>query len=451
MAFPTPEKTYEFDVNRRWNIIESDAEQAARHLHVLVKDQLLDQSHHGIGGTITEVVAGVTYQLAVNPADRAGNIIVPGSENFTTALIGKYVEIVGAASGGNNGVFQITAVPNADTIQYSNATGAAEAFTGNFRIARGNITSGNGAQMSPWKCQGSSAGTTGRGAAHDSIDRWIDASDLQSSTSTTTGGKSWFVFENTVTGAQFAVVHRSSSVSFEWINIHLLVSPELGFSGGTTVLFPAAADERTAVNNGDWCGSQANINSRSWFGNLVVSTDGQSTFFFLAASNRISMGWVIQRVADPISAGALIPWNGSQNVMMHDSFVDSVFWTRSGFNDSAKWYSTIDKDGSAGGPYLANFYATLEHVGTQAIVELHNNVGDELNPTARPFYRFGLATETIGVKGRHGRLTDLWVVDESPDGATSPQGSYFPNNQTRQLLKIGDCAIPWNGGKVILG
>lgn len=46
---------------------------------------------------------------------------------FTASLIGNFITIAGATSGGNNGTFVVTGVPSGTTIEYENAAGVAEA------------------------------------------------------------------------------------------------------------------------------------------------------------------------------------------------------------------------------------------------------------------------------------------------------------------------------------
>jgi hypothetical protein len=450
MTMPALEKSYEFDVNRWWPISNSSLEEAARELSILIKDQWLDQSHHGIGGTIAAVTPGVTYSLQISLGNVAGNILEPGSEDFTTALIGKYVEFSGASNGGNNGVFLITGVPAANTIEFANTGGVPEAFTGNFRISRGNITSGAGGQMSPWRCQGSGAGTTGRGSGHDGHDRWLAISDLQSST-VSGGNKSWFVFENTITGVQWCLVHWTNSTAYDWMYSAIYTSPELGFSTGSATQIPTAPDRQTCLQQSDWLGTQVNAASRNWFGNLIVSTDGVQTFYFNAVNGNISNGaHSTIPVVHSDFASAPRPWSGNQGIFMWDSFLDTVFWTISSLTDTARYNATIDHLGVDGGPYNANLVMTGEFIGASQVPEVFDWNWDLLAPLQWPFFNIGLYCVTTGVRGRLGRLQDIWMIN-TRTGREAPQGSYFPGTTARTRLKLGEFAIPWNGSVLKVG
>jgi len=449
MALPPLEKTWEYDVNREWAISTGSDETAGAQLSILVKDQLLDQSHHGIGGTIASVTPGVTYSLTVtNIANRAGNIVVLGSDVFTAALVGKYIEVVGAVNGGNNGVFQITSVIGTEILHIANAGGVAEVLsntTSSWRISRGSFTSGAGGVMSPWRCQGSGAGSTGRGSGHDKVDRWISINDLQSSTSDV-GNKSWFVWENTVTGAQFCMTHRTDSASFDWIRARFDMSPEIGFSGGTATVIPTATDRQTSLNAVAWIGTSGDAKSRSWFGHLAISSDGFHTFYFNTANSRIGNGAVFQKCpahADFIAAPR--PWSGDQNVMMWGSATDAEFWTIDSLTDTARVKATIDHLGTDGGPFVNNLVWTTEFADASQLPEIHDGTPDRLDPPKWLFYRVGLAATTVGVRGRIGRLVDVWAVNESDGLWSAPSGSYFPGSTARTRLKLGNFMIPWNG------
>jgi hypothetical protein len=55
-------------------------------------------------------------------------------ETWTSALIGAFITISSATTGGNNGTFLIQSVPGGTTLTYINASGAAEVFGGDYEI-----------------------------------------------------------------------------------------------------------------------------------------------------------------------------------------------------------------------------------------------------------------------------------------------------------------------------
>jgi hypothetical protein len=565
MPLPLKEKTWEFDANRFYQHVSTNNETTGRELYGTFKNQMIGASHTAYQGTITEIVAGVTYQLV--SSDRGGDPTVIGSEDFTAALIGKRVEFVGATSGGNNGVFEITSVPGVDTIQYSCTTGVAEAFIGSIRISNGKFTSGAGSTSatevltftgnasagevvtfsdaanthlnktytfrasvsniadevliggsasdsldnliaainrdagegttyggltrdnflvsasagagdtmdiacktrgvrgnaftlstdvtgaswgaaSPsggvdgffpaWRCKGSHG--TSKGAAMDGIDRWQNVvTDIAANTSGTRG---WFVYQNDVTGAEFLFWGHTSSNSFQWLRTVIAVSPELGFTGGSTSTRPTAVDdfEVSASNNEIW-GHTAPA-SQTWMLHMMHSDDGEDTRFWGMSFNNSYFLFMSETAKDAAKNGALIPWNGRQNILDWTETNGSVA-TIANWNDAAQMRGTIDKDASAGGHYEAAFYLSSEHYLSAQLLENFANIGDEL-ATEFMMTPVGLTASAVGIRGRHGRMSDFWYTHGQVT-LNVPQGSTYPSDGTHQFVKLGHFVFPWNG------
>jgi hypothetical protein len=258
------------------------------------------------------------------------------------------------------------------------------------------------------------------------------------------------VFENTVTGAQMAWTHDSASGSFDFIQMYIRMSPEIGFSGGSNTLHPTASDQQDSVVQADWIGTNTPAN-RSWHSHLIISNDGHVTFHFTTIANRISQACILQKV--PVSAdltGATRPWSGNQNIMMWESYVDSTVWTLDGFTDNAIFRGTIDHAGADGGPYVAAFYATTELASASQLPEVQGNQPTHLDPNKWQFYRMGLITLSTNVRGARGRLLDIFAVNEATNG-NAAQGSYYPGDLTRARLKVGHYLLPWNGSTLRKG
>jgi hypothetical protein len=56
--------------------------------------------------------------------------ITDAAGEFTSTMIGRWVTITGAPTANNNGVFKVTGVPDANTLQYTNPLAASEAAPG---------------------------------------------------------------------------------------------------------------------------------------------------------------------------------------------------------------------------------------------------------------------------------------------------------------------------------
>jgi hypothetical protein len=567
MPLPLKEKTWEFDANRVYQHVNTGHEFTGREMHGTFKNQMIGASHTAYQGTITEITPNVTYQLV--SSDRGGDPTVIGSEDFTAALIGKRVEFVGATSGGNDGVFEITAVPGVDTIQYACTTGVAEAFIGSIRVSNGKFTSGAGSTpateiltftgnagdgetvttfdglnthlnktytfrtvlvggniadevliggsasdsldnliaainrdagegttyggltrdnflvsasagagdtmdivcktrgvrgnaftlgttvtgaswgaASPsggadgyfpaWRCKGSHG--TSKGSAMDGIDRWQTvATDIASSTSGTRG---WFVFQNDVTGAEFLFWGHTSSNSFQWQRGVVSVSPELGFTGGTSSTRPTAVDQFDVSSSGNEFWGHTAPGDQTWLMHMMHSDDGEDTRFWGMAFNNNYFLFMSETAKDATKNGALIPWNGRQNILDWTEANGNAS-TIPNYNDGAQMRGTIDKDASAGGHYEAAFYLSSEHYVSATVMENFVNVRDEL---ANEFIMMpvGLTASAVGIRGRHGRMSDFWYTNATTL-VQVPQGSTYPSDGTHQFVKLGHFVFPWNG------
>jgi len=439
MALPALEKTWEFDVNRRWVVSTTNDETAGAQLSLAVKNLLMGQTHHGLDGTINEIVAGVTYELVAT--EQAAIDPFGASPDFDASLIGRTIEIIGATSPANDGKFAITAVPGTNTIRYSNASGVAEAFSGSYKVFNAQFSGGSGGVGSSWICKGSGAGSTGKGAAMDGRDRWLTTSDLQGSTSTG-GNRSWFVWQNEITGAELLLEHYSTFSNEDFWDASVYVSPELGFTGGGTNSRPTAVDEVTVQDRDRWLGD-GSVSNQVWFGNVMISDDGEDTRLFLATQGRVGQFFLCDRAKDPITAGPLIVWNGSQNVMTWEKATDSNVMTHGVWNDSAQLRATLDKDAATTGPHFAALYMTQEMLGSGMLAEQFPDHPSDLDDEF-PFFNIGLAATTVGYRGRHGRMSDVWFVNDQISRPPN-QGATFPNNTSRQFLKLGHMVVPWNG------
>jgi hypothetical protein len=446
MSVSAPIKTYEVDVLTYGPTAisaDGDSDEASKRMLLVMKDMWQGQSHHGFSGTINQITPGVTYELVAT--NRSGHKLFNevGAFNVGPSIVGKKIEITGATSGGNNGFFTITSVVNASTIRYTNATGVAEAFSGDYRVSNGKFTARGGA-FPAWICKGSSAGSTGKGAGMDARDRWHTKSDLQI-TGGATGNHSWFVLDNTENGVEMLITNNFASV-FRRINAE--VSCENGFTGGNTTTDPTSTDTfrfsgNGAVNNGYW------FMTDSWALNtiqlvFVHSTDGEQDYMIMR-HNGINQGMLATGIAGAPETSGSIPWNGNnayviypdgiaraQGLTPHLTFVE--------YNDSPRCVVTIDKDTTR---VRALGYLTASVTEAATVPENFSTGYEPVGKTFSP-ERIGLFLSTAGVRGRAAYIPDLyWANGHETYGMG--QGDSFPASGSRQWVKIGMFLIPWNG------
>ena len=245
----------------------------------------------------------------------------------------------------------------------------------------------------------------------DGIDRYTVDTDIISTTSGTS--ITWYVWENEVTGAEMLHFEDTNSTSWQYQHKEIWFSPEGGFTGGGAGVRPTATDEISVNGNGtDWLGHGY------W---------------------KFTCG----RAKDAIKNGALIPWDGNQNVMDWSRSTGDVN-TIAVWSDNAQMRATFDKDGLAGGPYLAAMYMGAESYISATVMENFIDWRDELANEYIITPMSGLICTTVGIRGRHGRLADVWITNARTD-LQVPQGSTFPADGTHQFVKIGQFVYPWAG------
>ena len=143
MTLPTLEKTWEHRTNVQFGPLNGTSTSAAAELQTFVKNLILDQTHFGYDGTINEISPGATYELVATT--QAGHQFLNPTGSFLldpefSGLVGRFIELRDSTNPANDGIFPITAVINGNTIRYTNATGVAGSFGGNYRISTGKFT-----------------------------------------------------------------------------------------------------------------------------------------------------------------------------------------------------------------------------------------------------------------------------------------------------------------------
>ena len=455
MPFPTQEKTYETAVYNYTPSAFTDDLGTWLNLRIM-KDLWQGQSHHGFAGTINEIVPNSEYELVAT--NRSGDKFSNESGDFTRdpvwggSLVGRRIEITGATSGGNNGIFVITSVVNASTIRYTNVTGVAEAFSGDYRVSNGRHTARGGA-FPYWVCKGSSAGSTGKGAGMDARDRWHTVSDMQL-TSGATGNHSWFVLQNLANGVEILITLNLSTVGRR---PNARVSCELGYTGGTTTTSPSAADSHYfcgngGVNNGYWFMHEAWGLGRNFQLIFIHATDGTQDFMLVKFNKSHQGMFATGLVGNPQNSGGLIPWNGNNAFCIFpdgrarnlSQYADGMSYVE--FNDSPRSVVTVDKDGAGPGPTSVELYLTAPML-INAMLGQHQPTSPDKPGLLHPGDRVGLDSVTSGYRGRYGYVPDLlWGGETYFAGVQA--NSTAPGDGSRLWRRFGHFWMPWDGSQL---
>ena len=448
MAPPAKEYNWLYNVNQQCFISASDDELAARNLILIMKHIWCDIRIAAWTGSFSKTGNTIRYtpsERGYGPTSSLFNEFSPTL--FIATDVGRTVRVAGATTAANNGYFTITAVdPSGLWIEWTNASGATESHVGSASVLKGSFPGApNG--RTPWRVYGS-CDDGGKGfSIGNGVDRWVTEADLRS---TTTGNQSWVVLENEITGAQILFHRLVNSTSQEYINIHISVSAERGYTGGNATTRPTAPDE-VIWNNGNfqWMGlSNGQVITGQWWLHFLITDDGKHTHFWGAIRGFEFWHFYCGQPEDVVDDTDGIPWTGQRNMLGWRRYDGTNLpFHPSLFNDNTgPAAATIDHLGVhpvSPGPHTGAFYWAAESLADAMVTERDyfgpNAVNDEWI-----MLPIGLVFNTALVQGRHGRLADIYVAP-SNDRMPIVSGWTAPGDGSRQWLKLRQLWIPWNG------
>lgn len=297
-----------------------------------------------------------------------------------------------------------------------------------------------GFASNPWIVQ-YSCNSSVAGSAGDLVDRWAAGTDLVWATGAS--AKSWIVLKQAgiATNFQICIELRSNQTTNEQI-MALTVSPNAGFTGGTTTARPTAADEFQVLNGGStafWMSSHTSTFSATY--HVQQSSDGACTRWFIGYQGRIQSFVFFEKATDAVT-GWTYPFAVGACAVVSATTGEGP--TYSNFNDNAGVVAT-----PAGGAFGYHSGGMGLFLSTEGYVA--GMLGEKLNVVANeissewPMCPIGLVSETVGKRGRHGALSDMWFgVNINQSGTT------YPADGSRQFLQLRDIVIPWNGTVPVL-
>lgn len=277
-----------------------------------------------------------------------------------------------------------------------------------------------GFASNPWavrySCDSVTAGTAG-----DLTDRWTADANLVYAAA----AHSWIVLRQTGIATNFEVCIDLGAASANGNTLTLAVSWSAGFTGGTTTARPTATDETVMISATSWTSNTTDIASR-W--SVMQSSDGQCTRVFCAASGSLSTLWIFDKPANTTT--------GWSNPSYAFTFAGTPALS------SLTGYGGRMRSGSTTG----NVAMGCETAGA-AFIPSDTVIGTVANEIdgAWAMLPIGISCNTVGIRGRHGTLVDLWF-GQSP----IPTADTYPNDASNQFVEVFPLIMPWNGGAVNL-
>lgn len=270
----------------------------------------------------------------------------------------------------------------------------------------------------PWTCAGSSDAVT---AAMDASDRWIDNTKVVPGT----GAHSWIVLKQTGVHTNFSVCIDLNSATGTRV-MSLIVSPTVGFTGGTTSARPTATDEIVILNGIAWAGNHTggddSFKLHAW-----QSSDGQCTRMAIYCNNICVAFWLFDRPQNPVTG-----WTNPSVSIALAGLGNFSHPTFSNLIDTANAYGRAPV-GTMSMRLSTEGYASLS-LG-EILAEANEISG------GWPFIPASVVSRTTGAKGRHATLFDFWF------GSTATlDGDTYPNSVAKTFVQIGNLILPGDGG-----
>jgi hypothetical protein len=217
--------------------------------------------------------------------------------------------------------------------------------------------------------------------------------------------------------------------------LSLIFSPAAGFTGGSISARPTATDEKVMILRDFWIGTWPGTFGFPLRAHVWQSIDGQCTRLITAHSNAVKGFWLIDKPANPVSGWtnpaicAATPDLGAGLTLKYTN-----------------WFNTNPGMVRAEGPIgdmtlrltsesqLTFPYPTVP----QILIELTGEVG---------LTQIGVFHNvTVGQRGRHGRIFDMWCTSGIPI-----TGDSFNGLGSHQFMIFDNFVLPWNGTNIVNG
>jgi hypothetical protein len=242
---------------------------------------------------------------------------------------------------------------------------------------------------------------------------------------------SWIVLGQTGISTTFQLLIACSVGSNYELNVSF--SPLLGFSGGTTTADPTAYDAVPILPASYW-GNNPN-NTYQYRLHVMQSTDGACTRVLICDYDGVGIGGTccgymsIELAENPVPG-----W----------TYPIHATWIATAGNTSALTYNSLFQTYNAVSRATANFTMiwTAESTNGTHLASMYlapNDLSGEW--MCMPI---GLWSNTIGSKGRHGSLYDMWWGPGGSIGASNFEPTsllYGANGNT--FAQIGCVVVPW--------
>lgn len=288
------------------------------------------------------------------------------------------------------------------------------------------LTSSAGGVTSPWVVVSSSNATVASAG-----DNWTASADVVSNYNGS--AHSWIVLKQPALGNYQILIDYYSDAD-NGARYNLWLSDGADFTGGSTTSRPQATGvEYQKVSQVAFI--YDNSSAVQCALHVIRSTDGYNTGVFITSAGFNQTAWLINKVVDnpvawsPAVVATIASTNGNSDGLTHGSFNENP-------------YSRARINGNNVGIYL-----TGESFGNDLLTQTFD-IPNQLDDSYA-ILPMGVACNESPVKGRHGRLRDIWWGQDSAPPAYT--GATYPSDGSKQFIQFGHMIFPWNGSDPIVG
>jgi len=241
------------------------------------------------------------------------------------------------------------------------------------------------------------------------------------------GNRSWIVFQQSAmgTGPYQILIELYNNNGIGYGNVYQ--SHGVGFTGGTISSRPTASDEVVITGNNAIISPNS---ARNLIVSCMMSSSGDSTRLLVFGSGTCQLMYLFETVSDSLLTykGLSYCTTGS-NVPTAASHVSS---------SSYPWA------GKRTNNYLAMLGTEVYNSSTTVVAANGGAISDITG--AHAIAPLSAHSESVGSKGRIGRIADMWL-----GSASIPTGSTYPvSPDDKEFLQVNQFIFPWNGTVPVL-
>lgn len=269
--------------------------------------------------------------------------------------------------------------------------------------------------VQPWTVV-SSSDSSSAGAS----DYWVDAADLVFAGPGV--AHSWIVLKQTGLGTNVQLCIDLIN-QYDYSVATVILSPNAGFTGGSTTARPTATDEVTVLSSAAWTGLAAAADVKL---HVMQSDDGQCTRVVICSQSACRGLWILDKLADSSLAIPVVV------TMKNGTTTGSTHLTNAYFVGR---HSTTN----------LTAYCGTEYYNTTAGVNANSGAPSDISGLY-PITPLSAWSETTGAKGRLGRFQDLWIGSSS----FGLGGTYPATPDSKLFAQFQQFVFPWDGSTPLI-